>query len=112
MRTGASLSYGASFSQNDADFRALHRLINVANTVANDGMSLMKKAKLTVPDRILVPFLTKAEIERRVEKCLLEWGEEFGIGYVAAVVLARAYMNEVFFDLLELPPNDSSAEEE
>lgn len=72
----------------------------------------MAKPKLTVPDRILVPYLTRAEIERRVEKCLLDWGDEFGIGYVAAVVIARAYVNDAFFDLLGLPPNDSSSEGE
>ncbi|WP_157959960.1 hypothetical protein [Devosia submarina] len=72
----------------------------------------MKKPILAVPGRILVPYLTRAEIELRVEKCLLELGEEFDIGYVAAVVVARDYINEAFFDLLGLPPNDSSDEDE
>lgn len=72
----------------------------------------MKKAKLAAPDRIVVPFFTKVEIELRVEKCLLEWGEECDIGYVAAVVIARDYINEAFFDLLGLSPQDSSEEDE
>jgi hypothetical protein len=90
----------------------LRSCVDVAITAAHDGVSGMKKAKLTVPDRILVPFLTKAEIERRVEKCLLEWGDEFGIGYVAAVVTARAYINDAFFDLLQAERSGSASDHE
>ena len=94
------------------DFRALRSTVDIAITDAYYGVSGLKKPKLAVPDRILVPYFTKVEIELRVEKCLQEWAEEFDIGYVAAVVIARDYINEVFFELLGLSPHDSSEEDE